>query len=270
MIAFIIPFKPRRNSVDWESDCSYLNQTLQSVLHQTNDNYHVFVIFHDTPAKVIVHPKVDYLKLPFEYTAFEEIEDGYAALKDSGYLTARDVEYLFDQGRKQLYGAQKAKENGYEYVMCVDADDMICTYLVDYIAHNREQNQVGWYVNKGYYFIEKEKTYVRQPYSMNTVCGSTYIVRGEIIPNVNLKELSLGAINFFSDHGSLPARIKKACGKELQPLPFYAIIYTITNFNWSITVEKLKGKTIYGKVKFLLRRVVFKKPILKKFYAEYM
>src|SRR5665647_81480 len=117
MLAFIIPFKPKRNSTNWESDCIYLHNTLQSILHQTNDDYHVFVITHDMPENLIDSPKVDYLKLPFEYCDFEEIEDRNAALKDSGYLNARDVEYLFDQGRKQMYGAQIAKENGYEYIM---------------------------------------------------------------------------------------------------------------------------------------------------------
>jgi len=268
MLAFIIPFKPKKNSMNWELDCIYLHNTLQSILHQTNADYHVFVIAHDMPEKLIASPKVDYLKLPFEYCDFDEIEDRNAALKDSGYLTARDVEYLFDQGRKQMYGAQMAKAKGYEYIMCLDADDTVSKYLVDYITRHKKENQVGWYVNKGYYFIAEEKMYVRQPYSMNMICGSTHIVHRDILPATDMTALLLGANNFFSSHGSLTARIKKQFGKELRPLPFYAVIYTITNLNWSITVEKLKGKSLYAKVKFLVRRVVFNKPIAKKFYLN--
>lgn len=268
MLAFIIPFKPKRNSTNWEVDSIYLHKTLQSVLHQTNDDYHVFVITHDMPEKLIESPKVDYLKLPFEYCDFEEIEDRDAALKDSGYINQRDVEYLFDQGRKQMYGAQIAKENGYEYIMCLDGDDLVSKKLVDYIIRHKKENKVGWYVNKGYYFIAKEKTYVRQPYAMNMISGSTHIIHRDILPVIDITGLSLGANNFFSSHGSLPGRIKKEFGKELRPLPFYAIIYTITNLNWSITIEKLKGNSLYSKVKFLIRRVVFDRSIGHSFYLN--
>jgi len=268
MLAFIIPFKPKRNSTNWELDSIYLHNTLQSILHQTNDDYHVLVITHDMPEKLIDSPKVDYLKLPFEYCDFEKIEDRNAALKDSGYLNARDVEYLFDQGRKQMYGAQIAKVKCYEYIMCLDADDLVSKNLVEYISRHKKENQVGWYVNKGYYFLAEEKIYVRQPYSMNMISGSTHIVHRDILPATDMTALLLGANNFFSSHGSLPARIKKEFGKELRPLPFYAIIYTITNLNWSITVDKLKGKSLYSKVKFLVRRVVFNKPIGQRFYLN--
>ena len=220
MLAFVIPFKPKRNSPNWQLDSFYLHNTIQSILHQTSDNYHVFVIVHDMPEKPIEDSKVDYLKLPFKYTEFEEIEDRHAALKDSGYLTERDVEYLFDQGRKQMYGAQMAKDRNFEYIMCLDADDKVCNYLVEYINQHNEKETVGWYVDKGYYYLLQEKTYVRQPYSMNMICGSTHIIHRDLIPSSDCTGLLLATSNFFSDHGSLAARIKKEFRKELRPLPF--------------------------------------------------
>jgi len=268
MLAFIIPLKPKVNSRNWVLDSKYLYNTLQSILHQTIDDFHVFVITHDAPEQLIKSAKIDYLKFPFDYCEFNKIEDREDALKDSGYLKERDIEYLFDQGRKQMYGAKIAKEKGYEYIMSVDADDLISKKLAQYISQHKNGNQIGWFVNKGYYFISKEKIYLRQPYSMNILCGSTHIIHRNILPEIDFSAQRLGEINFFSNHGYLYTLVKKKFGKELRPLPFYAIIYVITNLNWSITTEKLRGKSFYFRIKYLVRRVLFTQAIRKNFYLN--
>lgn len=270
MLAVIIPLKPKKNSTDWEKDSIYLNNTLQSVLNQTNDNYHVFVILHELPQNPIINSKIDYIELPWRYCEFDEIEDRKAALKDSGYLKERDIEYLFDQGRKQMYGAQISKDKGFEYIMSLDADDLVSKNLVEYIITHEKENQFGWFVDKGYYFLSKEKIYLRQPYAMNILCGSSYIIHRDILPKVDLSKLKLGENNFFSNHGHLASRLKNEFGKELKPLPFYAIVYVITNLNWSITTDKLKGKGLIFRMKYLvkyvLRRVLFVGKIRNNFY----
>jgi hypothetical protein len=268
MLAFVIPFKPKLNSKNWEADSKYLRNTLLSIVHQTTNDFHVFVVIHEMPLKPFTHSKIDYLRLPYQYCEFKQIEDRADALKDSGYLTPRDIEYLFDQGRKQLFGAHYAKEKGFEYIMSIDADDLVCINLVDFVSRNKFQNRIGWFVNKGYYYIENRQVFVRQPYSMNTICGSTHIIHRQALPDVNLGVRRLGENNFFSNHGYLTTLIKSKFGKELQPLPFYAIIYRISNSNWSITTEKMKGTSWYYPLKYLIRKVIFQRSIRRAFYFE--
>jgi hypothetical protein len=266
MFAFIVPFKPKRNSKNWYFDCYHLNNTLESLLHQTNQDFQVFVIFHEEPINKIRNSKITYLIFPYQYCEFDEITDREGALRDNSYLTKKDVEYLFDQGRKQLFGAQFAKDNGYEFIMCIDADDYVSKNLVAFVDSHKKINNVGWFVNKGYYYLLKQKVFLRQPYSMNTICGSTHILHNDLIPTVDFGNLKLGAHNFFSNHGYLTTLIKTEYAKELKPLPFYAIIYTITEINWSMTASKLKGGSFYYKIKYLIRRVLFSGAIRKRFY----
>jgi hypothetical protein len=266
MIAFIIPLKPKRNSRNWILDGNYLKRTLRSILNQTVGGYHIFVIIHDMPGDIIANSKIDYITFPYEYCEFEKIADRQEQMQRNSYLSQLDVEYLFDQGRKQMYGAQLAKQNGFDYIMCVDADDLVSKNLVNYINLNRNNNKIGWYVDKGYYFIAEKNVYLRQPYAMNMMNGSAYIIHRSFIPEVDPLVLMVNANNFFSNHPYLKTRIKEYFGEELQPLPFYAIIYVVTNLNWNATVEKLKGKKLYNILKYWARRVVFKKHIIKNFY----
>jgi len=268
MFAFIVPFKPKRNSKNWSLDCYYLNNTLESLLHQTNQEFQVFVVYHDEPIDKIRNSKITYLNFPHNYCVFDEITDREAALRDNTYLSKKDVEYLFDQGRKQLFGAQYAKDHEYEFIMCVDADDYVSKNLVAFVNSHKNINNTGWFVNKGYYYVLNQKVFLRQPYSMNTICGSTHILHNHLIPSVDFGNLKLGVHDFFSNHGYLRTLIKKEYEEELKPLPFYALIYTITEINWSMTPNKLKGSSIYNRAKYLIRKVLFSAPIRKRFYIS--
>lgn len=268
MLAFVIPFKPKRNSKNWECDGTYLKNTLMSVLNQTCESFHVFVVVSDMPFNNVTHPKIDYLKLPGKYCTFDEIQDGNDELVANTFYKERDVEYLFDQGRKQMYGAAMAKSRGFDYVMCVDADDLVSNNIAAYVERHKNTEIMGWFVNKGYYFIAKDCVFIRQPYSMNMMNGSTHIVHRNYIPDFHTEELNVKSTNFFSNHPYLPARLKTQFGKELQPLPFYAVIYLISNLNWWTTVDKLKGQSLIQRFKFHFRKVLFTKGIRRNFFIN--
>jgi len=268
MIAFVIPFKPKRNSKDWELDSIHLKNTIYSILEQTDNRFQIFVVVHDMPLESLVNDKVTYLIFPKEYCEYSQLEDGREQLKGNTYLNEKDVEYLFDQGRKQLYGANMAAENGFEYIMCVDADDLVSKRIVNYILQSKNQGDIGWFVNKGFFLIKNENIFIRRPYAMNIYNGSTNIVHHTYIPSFDITSLRLAEINFFSSHAYLATRLKENYGKTLQPLPFYAIIYVVTDQNWRASAIDLKGKSLIQQTKFLLRKVLFKKRINKDFYIK--
>src|SRR5690242_10176884 len=124
-IAFVIPLKPERNSRNWALDSLFLTRTLKSILGQTCKELRVYVIYHDIPLNRMLHPSIEYVRMPFQYVEFDQIEDRHEQMERNSYLTERDVEYIFDQGRKQMFGAELAQKDGYEYIMSVDGDDLI-------------------------------------------------------------------------------------------------------------------------------------------------
>lgn len=265
MLAFVIPFKPKRNSRNWEMDSRYLKQTIQAMLQQTSDEYCIIVVLNDMPEDTIVHSKVDYLVLPDRYRPFEEIGDGKDQLSYNSYYSERDVEYQFDQGRKQMYGAMHAIKQGASYVMCVDADDLVFKGLVEFVENNHKEGLPGWFVNKGYFLLTEESVYVRQPYAMNMLNGSTYIIHKDFLPPFELGDIRLNACNFFSNHPYLEKLIEERFKCRLLPLPFYASVVQITSLNWWKTNQKIQGNSLKQKVKYLFRRVLFPGNIKKEF-----
>jgi hypothetical protein len=268
MLAFIIPFKPKRNSANWASDSENLKNTLLSILEQTNTAFQVMVILHDMPLDPLLHEQVTYSRFPGAYCTYDQLEDGVEQLKGNAYLKERDVEYLFDQGRKQMYGANIAIEQGFEYIMSVDADDLVSKHLVQYIMQNSQPGIMGWFVDKGFFYIKNENIFIRRPYAMNVYNGSTNIVHKNYIPHFDIAVLRLGDINFFSSHAYLATRLKESYGKVLRPLPFYAIVYVVTDQNWRASSVDLKGKSLIQQLKFQLRKVLFTKRLYKEFYIK--
>lgn len=268
MLAFVIPFKPYRNSKNWVSDSNYLRNTIQSILQQSEAKFHVFVIVHDLPQDLLINEKITYLTLPKDYCVYDLIVDGADQLKGNTYLCEKDVEYLFDQGKKQMYGAKIAVEMGFEFIMSVDADDLISKNLVKYVMDHKAEGNIGWFVDKGYYFLQEKNIFIKRPYAMNMYNGSTNIVHKDYIPAFDINSMKLGDINFYSSHAYLVFRLKELFGSTLKPLPFYAIIYVVTNENWRISIGILKGKSIVHFIKYLLRKVYFKKRIEKDFFIK--
>lgn len=268
MVAFVIPFKPKRNSKDWEKDSYYLSATIHSILHQTNHNFKIYVVLHDLPDRIIEHPQLSYITFPSAYVDFDNIKDGQEQLKNNSWYSQKDIEYIFDQGRKQMFGASLAKQSGCEFVMCIDADDIVCKDLVDYIHHHKQQIKAGWYVDKGFFYLTGKNVFVRQPYSMNVYNGSVYIIRSEFIPQFDPMTLEVSACNFFSFHPLVPQFVFDTYKVKLIPLPFYATIVQINNLNWWKTTGRITGTTMKGRIKYYLRRVYFTYNIKKRFAFE--
>ena len=265
MLAFVIPFKPRRNSKDWDQDSCYLSSTIKSILHQTDSNFKIYVVLHDLPATIIEHPQLEYVTFPSSYAEFEHIKDGDEQLRNNSWYSRKDIEYIFDQGRKQMYGTSLAKKSGCEFVMCIDADDIVCNELVAYVHTHQQQAEIGWYVDKGFFYLTEKKVFVKQPYSMNVYNGSVYVIKSEFIPKFDPTTLKVSECNFFSFHPSVPRYIFDTYKVKLNPLPFYATIVQISNLNWWKTTGKITGTTMKGRIKYFLRRVYFTYNIKKRF-----
>ena len=103
---------------------------------------------------------------------------------------------------------------------------------------------------------------------MNMYNGSTHIVHKNYIPHFDITGLRLGDINFFSSHAYLVTRLKENYGSTLRPLPFYAIVYVVTDQNWRASAVDLKGRSLIQQMKFQLRKVLFTKRLHKEFYLK--
>jgi hypothetical protein len=230
MVAFIVPFRSKDSSKNWSFHSQLLNRTLQSITNQTNNNFKVIVVYTDFPENRYESKFVTWLHFPFPFLKVKDITD-YEYAKQ--YFTKEEyAEFSMDQGRKSIYGANFARQSGYNYIMSVDADDLVSNKIVQFVEDENQNNHSGWYVNKGYVYIENKNLLFRYPRNMNHFCASSYIVRQDLIyiPSVDSRDML--EYSFFSGHSWLLNRLKEYNNVVLQPLPFYGIIYILNSVSW--------------------------------------
>ena len=250
MVGFIVPFKSKSKSKNWDNDCSLLRATLRSICNQTSDSYRIFVIYTDYPDGSLQSEKVEFIQFPFPFVTNEELNK-VEKTRDPNSKLVID-ERMFDQGKRILYGCREAKRQGCNFVMNVDADDLISNRIVSYVEYYVSEN-IGWYVNKGYVLKNNSSFLLKINKDMNYLNASTHIVHINLVPEVNFESKGFSDFSFFSAHGYLKERIKIMVGTTLKPLPFFALIYFIHDSNWAglgITMKKHWLKTIFKYILF--------------------
>ncbi len=249
MLGFVVPFKAKSKSQNWENDCFLLAATLRSICNQTSDGYRVFVVYNDYPADNLKSDKIEYIQFPFPFVNNDELTN-IEKLKNPDSTLVID-ERMFDQGKRILYGCRQARKYGCDFVMSIDADDLISNRIVAYVQ-NHLTEKIGWYVNKGYVLQKRSSFLLKVNKNMNYMNASTHIVHIDLVPDVNFESKSVSEFSFFAAHGYLKERIRISTGATLKPLPFFALIYFIHDSNWAglgITMKKRWLKTI---VKYLI------------------
>ncbi|TCD07716.1 hypothetical protein EZ449_14380 [Pedobacter frigidisoli] len=245
MIGFIVAFKPRQNSKDWTNDCVLLNRTLRSICNQTSNNFAVYLIYHDLPPELYHHPNLKFIKFPYPFCKIENLADVYEKHLNDEKMYVNG----YDQGKKILFGANEAINDGCSHIMSVDADDLISNRIVSFVENQKSKSDV-WFVSKGYIFLTNQSLLLRKPSKMYAINGSTYIIPREYIPIPNFDSNGIESFGFFSAHNYLFYNLRER-GISLRPLPFYAIVYVAHTSNWTNiaqTFDHLSLKNIFLKI----------------------
>ena len=209
MITFIIPVKSEKVSGSWADFSKLFERTLKSVTNQTSQNFKVVVVCHEKPVVDFEHSNVEYIFVDFEVpvlkTAPKEKHDG---LKEE------------DKSKKILAGVAYAENHNSDYYMVVDADDCISNKLVSHIEANKNQNKIGWYINKGYFYREGDKFISLNRDNFNTLCGTCIIVKPNYMKQIFQKAPHLLYVHQTTSFDD---------GSELAPLPFPGAVYSMAN-----------------------------------------
>ncbi len=253
MIGFIVPFKPASETKNWTKDNGLLQQTIFCLLQQTNPNFRVIVVYTDLPTFEVADQRVRMIQFPFPKLSLEEVPHYKDLIKR--FSSEKLVVRRWDKGRKLAYAAKIAKEEGCDFIMAVDSDDLISNKLVDFVETQKaKDDSKGWYIDKGYFYEEGSDYLIRQPAMMNAINGSTHILHSSLVSIPSFKEENWESYNLFTDHGWIRGRMKMEHNEELKPVPFYAVIYVTHGDNISAIKEHLKGNIVKRFLKNLLRK----------------
>lgn len=237
MIGFVVPFRPKQNSKNWENDSHLLHLTLKSICNQSSSDFKVYVIYHDLPEDIYNHQNLTYVEFPYKFCELDDLTGKSHQQTIDKVMSVN----AFDQGKKALYGAHFAIKEDCEYIMSVDSDDLISNKIAAYV--NSQPKCDGWYIDKGYIYLEQKKLLMRKSSKMNSINGSTNIIHAQNIPYVDFNSRQVDLFSFFAAHGYLLERLKNL-GKVLKPLPFYGVIYVSHISNWSQVNNSFDGNSL--------------------------
>jgi hypothetical protein len=231
MMAFVIPFRSKASSDHWKFHSALVNRTIKSILNQVNKDFKVIVVYSDYPENKVDSEFVIWLHFPFPFLKVQDITD-YESHGKQYLKTDRDIEFSMDQGRKSIFGSSFAKDLGCNYIMSVDADDLVSDKISQFVADNAAANCPGWYVEKGFVYDENKDRLYRYPKKFYDFCGSSYIVRTDLISIPDFESKNLLDYSFFSGHSWLIILLRDYKNAILQPLPFYGAVYILNPVSW--------------------------------------
>jgi hypothetical protein len=163
-VVFLIPFASRRRKSKWETACAHLRQTLKSIQNSTNGNYRVVVAGHEAPDFDVGFDSRFYF-LPLNHSFPSHDNYGVAVKLDKLTKIAAAWNYA-----KLTWNPN--------YVMKLDADDLISSRLVDWLGNANDE--AGYLIKHGWLWRSESRYLIQRTEYFDRVCGSCLIVRSDL------------------------------------------------------------------------------------------
>jgi FkbM family methyltransferase len=264
--ALIVPFRPKSEAQNWETENEILYQTVSSLLNQTYTQIHIYVVYTDMPTFEMTDNRLTLVPFPFGFKNYDAIEcrEELMQLFKSEKLVVR----RWDKGRKLSYGAMLAKQSGADYIMAFDSDDRLTKHFFEWLNQSAgDQKPAGWYIEKGYLFKEGSNYMIRIPRNMRYYNGSTHVLRSDLVCVPDFNSQDWNDFNLFTDHGWIKDRMKETYGVELLPVMQPSLVYVVHGSNMS-KVKQAFALNIKGIAKRIIRGVWLNNDLRREFFLE--
>jgi hypothetical protein len=202
MLCFIMALKSPAASANWSAVERVFEQTLTSVCSQTDPDFRVIVVCNQLPRlQRPPHASVRFL------------------LRDLPVPSKKTT--MLDKWTKLAHGLVVAGEFAPDFVMLMDADDLVSNQLSAFANRNRQSN--GWIFKRGYYWSYGSR-FAKLSNDFN--CGTNAIVNSRYIrfPKTVDERSRLDCIILKNGHTTIEAAMRHQ-GTPLDPLPFPGAVY---------------------------------------------
>ena len=193
---------------DWDYHIWLLQCTLNSILAQSNPEFNVVVVCHDVPEiPQANNPAVHMLRV--HHSLPEKTFD----------------DMLVDKVLKLTAGVDWAIARGSDYVMFVDADDLVSRRINEFVASHRGNN--GWFFSRGYSH-QYGGLWLRKLVRHHLICGTSHVVRLNLLQFARDASYRGERVNTLAAAGHADyCRLLSSQGFPLEPLPFPGAIYVL-------------------------------------------
>lgn len=211
MLVFVIPVKSAEVAKSWSQTCKLLERTLRSVCNQTDHQFRVIVVCHEKPQINFFHSSISYVEVDFPPP------------KNQGRSK------VMDRIRKELTGFIAAKKFSPCHIMKIDADDCTSKHLAEFVSKNPQTN--GWFVDKGYVYIEGSRSIYLKKKEFYKWNGSSNIIRDNLYDVIQhnlekLPETDEECLEYYMTHFEV-AKTMSERGTPLEALPFFGCVYIL-------------------------------------------
>jgi hypothetical protein len=173
-------------SANWHLTQALLRQTLASVSRQTCQDFRVLVVCHDPPS---LRPKKGCWTLPT--VSIEQAPFSAPSILRSD-TAHRDMK------RKVALGAARLVQDGCDWIMKLDADDLLARETFAFIENSVSDAVI---FRKGLVIVSGSRWHLLETRNFHRVCGSCFAMRRDLIMDVAAGEAAHPLSQFFvSDH----------------------------------------------------------------------
>jgi hypothetical protein len=135
---------------------------------------------------------------------------------------------LIDKVLKVSRGAEAALADGCDFLMYVDADDLVSHELCAFVHETKtDANTTGWYLDQGYTYRYGSR-WLRRQDQHHLFCGTCNIVRADQLRFENQTAYRGGRVEILAAAGhNRFAEILGQAGRVMRPVPFPGSIYIL-------------------------------------------
>ncbi len=211
MLLFLLPLKSSKVSNSWENTCLLLERSLRSICAQTHTDFKVLVVCHEQPEITFAHEAIDFLCVDFPRPRPVNYDEAFPMKEPNR-----------DKNKKILFGLLHARAFKPSHVVFIDADDLVSQRLAAFVSQNPAQP--GWYIDKGFAYLENSAKLVPIKERFYGKCGSSHIVRFDLLEKIAQKTSLETVDHRFLHHQDVRSMVIEQ-GATLSPLPFPGAIY---------------------------------------------
>jgi hypothetical protein len=206
MLCFVMALKSKRIANDWARTSRLCEAAVRSALNQTDPDLRIILVCHEPPDWGISNA------------------DSRLELRMVDFPLPEPKKTMVDKWTKLQWGLVRASELRPDFVMLMDADDLVSNRLVQF-AHG-QRNANGWIFRRGYQYQYGSRWIEAKDGTFN--CGTNAIVGAHLIqfPIDIGKECRERCSILRWGHTVIAEELAKA-GTPLAALPFRGGIYLV-------------------------------------------
>ena len=222
LLTFVLPLVPPHAAKNWNDVLNRLNETARSIENIHRDH-------KDVSAILVVNKEACLRPLPecFEVLRVDLPPPQMSVYRGECNELERAEAVKWDKGYKVAHGMIHGKRQGSQFLMGVDADDLLSNEIPNIIQQDCSAN--GWYINMGWLLPLGSRWGIALP-DFHNWCGTHAIVRSDLLPLEESVDSMDPAIikGLYGHHRELIPYLSEA-DTGLKPINFNAAIYRVNH-----------------------------------------